>query len=146
MFKLIVAAAVTVFACGLGFPADDASSLDAWKDKGTVRPVWKGRDRHSIHTYYVTAPESPDGKRVLLFTSTGPAGHKGDVVVIERATGAVTTLAKNVMTEDAHRVACQQWVSDGRQVVYHDYRGGEWVVAVVDVATGVESVLAKGRQ
>src|SRR5207248_694216 len=79
-------------------------------------------------------------------TSTDPAGHKGDVVTVERATGAVTVLARGVVTEDAHRVACQQWVSGGRRVVFHDLRGGEGVVAAVDVAPGAGRVLAKGRQ
>lgn len=126
--------------------ADRPASLDGWGDRVTARPVLKDAGRHSMHTYYVTSPESPDGKRVLAYTSADPAGHLGDVVTVDRATGAVAVLAKGVVTEDAHRVACQQWVSAGKRVVFHDLRGGEWVVAAVDVATGAERVLAKGRQ
>jgi Tol biopolymer transport system component len=130
----------------LAFGAADPTPLGGWAGAVTVRPVLPGADRHSIHTYYATSPESPDGTRVLLYTSTDPAGHAGQVVAVDRATRAVAVLARNVVTEDAHRVACQQWVSGGRRVVFHDLRDGEWVVAAVDVATGAERVLAKGRQ
>src|SRR5262245_28533751 len=147
MLTRLSPAALLVLACGAALrAADEPGPVDAWKGKVTVRPVRKDANRHSIHTYYVTSPESPDGKRVLAYTSTDPAGHKGEVVTVERATGAVTVLAKGVVTEDAHRVACQQWVSGGKRVVFHDLRGGEWVVATVDVTTGAEQVLAKGRQ
>jgi Tol biopolymer transport system component len=125
--------------------ASAADPLQPWKN-AAVRPVLKDADRHSIHTYYVTSPESPDGSRVLLYTSADPAGHKGDVITVDRTSGAVTVLAKGVVTEDAHRVACQQWVSGGKRVVFHDLRGDEWVVAAVDVATGAERVVVKGRQ
>jgi Tol biopolymer transport system component len=55
-------------------------------------------------------------------------------------------LARGIVTEDVHRVACQQWICGGQQVVFHDLRDGKWVVAAVDVATGEEKVLAEGRQ
>jgi hypothetical protein len=55
-------------------------------------------------------------------------------------------LARDVTVEDSHRAACQQWLSGGRRVAYHDVRGDEWVVACVDVATGEQRVLARGRQ
>jgi hypothetical protein len=145
MFSRLATAAVLV-AAGLALAADPPASLAPWGDRVSVRPVLRDADRHSIHTYYVTSPESPDGKRVLMYTSADPAGHVGQVVIVDRATGAQTVLAKDVVTEDAHRVACQQWVSGGRRVVYHALRGGEWVVAAVDVTDGTERVIATGRQ
>ena len=48
--------------------------------------------------------------------------------------------------EDIHRAACQQWVSGGRRVAYHDCRDGTWVVVCVDIDGLKERVLAKGRQ
>src|SRR4051812_10473795 len=143
---VLLPAVALIVAGGAAPPAGPAAPLDAWKDGVTVRPVLTDADRHSIHTYYVTSPESPDGKRVLLYTSTDKAGHVGEVVTVERATGTTAVLAKGVVTEDAHRVACQQRVSGGRRVVYHALRGGEWVVVSVDVATGGETVIAAGRQ
>lgn len=119
--------------------------VDVWT-KARVRDVAGDAKEHTIHAYYVSSPESPDGRRVLFYTSTDPAGHSGEIRVLERGSGGVKTLASNVTVEDAHRAACQQWISGGRRIAYHDFRGGEWVVAAVDVETGAERVLAKGRQ
>lgn len=126
--------------------AADADPLAAWRSGVKVQPVAAAPDRHSIHTYYLASPESPDGRNVLYYTSATPEGHSGDIRMLERATGRETILARNVTTEDAHRAACQQWVSGGRRVVFHDVRDGVWVVACVDVATQAERVLARGRQ
>lgn len=146
MFARHAPPAILILACGIASTlADEPSPLDAWKD-ATVRPVLESAVCHTIHMYYVASPESPDGKHVLVFMSADRAGYKGDVVIVERATGKTTILARNVVTEDAHRVACQQWLSGGQRVVFQDLRDGEWVVAAVDVATGVERVLAGGRQ
>lgn len=146
MFARHAPPAILILACGIASTlADEPSPLDAWKD-ATVRPVLESAVCHTIHMYYVASPESPDGKHVLVFMSADRAGYKGDVVIVERTTGKTNNLARNVVTEDAHRVACQQWLSGGRRVVFHDLRDGEWVVAAVDVATGVERVLAGGRQ
>jgi hypothetical protein len=103
--------------------------------------------RHAIHTYYGTSPESPDGRWVLFYASTTAEGYEGEIRIRERATGKETGLARDVVCEDAHRAACQQWVSGGRRVVYHNVlKSGEWVVMCVDVETGRERLLAKGRQ
>src|SRR3712207_9381016 len=43
--------------------------------------------------------------------------------------------------------ACQQWVSGGRRVVFHNVLpSGAWVVVAVDVPTGKARLLARGRQ
>jgi hypothetical protein len=102
--------------------------------------------RHSIHTYYVTNPESPDGKHVLFFTSTHPAGYVGEVRIMERATGKETVLAENVHTEDAHRAACQQWLSGGKRVAFHEVIDKKWRVVVVDVAMLEKKVVAEDHQ
>src|SRR5262249_26108539 len=61
--------------------------------------------------------------------------------------GKVRVLSRGVVVEDAHRAACQQWVSGGRRVVFHTMlKTGEWVVLGVDVETGRERLLARGRQ
>ena len=117
-----------------------------WCDEAAVSAVLPGENRHSIHTYFNVCPESPDGRWVLYFASPTPEGHEGDLCIVERSTGEIRVLARGVVTEDAHRVACQQWVSGGRRVVFHDLRDGAWVIVSVDVETLEERVLATGRQ
>lgn len=119
--------------------------VEAWS-KARTRDVLGPAAAHTIHAYYVASPESPDGRHVLYYTSTSKDAHEGEVRILERASGATRTIAKSLVTEDAHRAACQQWISGGRRVVFHDFRGGTWVVAAVDVATLEERILAKGRQ
>jgi hypothetical protein len=122
------------------------SPLDAWKSGVAIAPV-SGSDHHSMHAYFNTVPESPDGKAVLFYASTAADGHEGEIRVRDRATGKETVLARDIVTEDAHRVACQQWVSKGRRVVFHNVLGGkEWVVVAVDVDSGKQRLLARGRQ
>ena len=117
-----------------------------WKANVRIAPVSVVPGRHSIHSYYVANPESPDGKRVLFFTSTHPAGYIGQVRMIERATGKETVLAENVHTEDAHRAACQQWLSGGKRVAFHEVVDKRWRVVVVDVETLEKKVVAEDRQ
>lgn len=111
----------------------------------TARPATSHRDRHSVHSYFNTCPESPDGKALVYFASTDPECHHGEVRVLDRASGESRVLASSVTVEDPHRTACQQWLSGGRRVVFHDLRDGQWVVVCVDLPTGSERVLARGR-
>ncbi len=129
----------------LGLLAPQASPVDPWR-KAKVRGVLPDGNAHSIHSYYVSSPESPDARGVLFYASTTKEGYEGDVCLLERASGATRTLASKVVVEDAHRAACQQWISQGRRVVYHDFRDGEWVVVCVDLEPLRSRVLAKGRQ
>jgi len=126
--------------------AAPADPLAPWLKDVNIRPVAAPSARHTIHTYYLTRPESPDGTRILFFVSTTPDGHHGDLVVLDRATGRETVIARNLDTEDAHRAACQQWISNGKRVAYHDVKDGRWSVHVVDLATGVDRKLAEDRQ
>ncbi len=121
------------------------SDVEHW-GKCRVRPVAPDAAAHSIHSYYVSTPESPDGRWVLYYTSTTKQGYEGEVRILERSSGTVKTLASKVTVEDAHRTACQQWISQGKRVVYHDFRDGEWVVVCVAIESGESRVLAKGRQ
>ena len=123
-------------------PAGDP--VAPWKN-ARAQPVSTVPDRHTIHTYFNVSPETLDGRRVLYYTSLTPEGHSGEIRMQERATGKETVLVRNLDCEDAHRVACQQWVANDRLVVFHDLRKGEVVTAVVDVETLRERVLARGR-
>jgi Tol biopolymer transport system component len=51
-----------------------------------------------------------------------------------------------VQTEDAHRVACQQWLSGGRRVAFHEHIEKKWRVVVVDVETLEKTIVAGDRQ
>jgi hypothetical protein len=121
------------------------ADLEAWKraEKRTVAP---DQALHSIHSYFNVCPESPDGKHVLYYTSTTTDGEKGDLRILERATGKETVIADGITCEDAHRAACQQWSGGGKYVVYHTLTGGRWSVRAVDISTKQERVLAMDRQ
>src|SRR6185503_8452914 len=112
-----------------------AAPLDPWRSNVSTKLVSAAADRHVFHTYYLTRPESPDGTKVLFYISKTPSGEHGDLVVSDRATGKETVIARDLDTEDAHRAACQQWISNGRRVAYHDVKNGRWSVHVVDLAT-----------
>lgn len=121
------------------------ADVQVWRS-AQKRPVAPDQNRHSIHAYFNTCPESPDGRHVLYFTSSTPEGESGDLRILERATGKETIIARDIVTEDAHRAACQQWCGGGRHVAYHNLQDGRWSVRVVDIATGKERVLATDRQ
>ena len=119
--------------------------LAPWRSGVQIKPVAPDQQRHSIHSYFNTSPESPDGKWVLFFTSTAEDGQHGEVRIRNRATGDERVLVQNLDVEDAHRAACQQWVSNGKRVVFHGERDGQWFVGAVDLDMGKERVLAPGR-
>jgi glycerophosphoryl diester phosphodiesterase len=124
--------------------ADD--SLRCWSAGVRVQRVSTTPGRHTIHSYYVCNPESPDGRRVLYYASMQANGHIGEICVLDRETGRETVLARNVHVEDAHRAACQQWVSGGRRVAYHEVRSNRWRVVVADAETGKPLVTIDDRQ
>jgi Tol biopolymer transport system component len=123
-----------------------AAPLDPWRANVSIKLVSPATDRHTTHTYYLTRPESPDGTKVLFFVSKTAAGEHGDLIVQDRATGRETVIARNIDTEDAHRAACQQWISNGKRVAYHDVKNGRWSVHVVDLDTLKDRKLAEDRQ
>jgi hypothetical protein len=122
-----------------------ADPLALWRGRVRVSPV-SSAAQHSIHAYYTATPESPDGTQILFYASTTPEGHTGSLHLVDRATGRENVLATNIEVEDAHRAACQQWVSGGRRIVFHDVRDGRWVVVALDVPSGQARVLAEDRQ
>jgi hypothetical protein len=110
-----------------------------------ITPVAPDDDRHSIHSYFNVSPESPDGSSVLYYSSGVANGEAGDIRIRDRKTGKVRVIASNITTEDAHRVACQQWISNGKRVVFHDFRNDTTAVVCVDLETGKDKVLAWDR-
>ena len=134
---------LTLAAPLFGATADDP--LAPWRANVRIGPVSPQEGRHTMHSYFNTCPESPDGRYVLFYSSTAKDGQRGEVCIRDRKTGEEKTLATNINAEDAHRVACQQWVSGGKRVVFHGERDGEWFVGCVDLDTGKERVLARGQ-
>jgi Tol biopolymer transport system component len=120
-------------------------SLAKWRNGVNIHLVSKQAGRHSMHTYFTISPESPDGNWVLFYSSTTPEGERGEIVIANRRTGQERVIARNIATEDGHRVACQQWISNGKRVVFHNFEGNEPVVMVVDLDTGKQRTLARGR-
>ena len=127
-------------------PASVIDPLARWRSGVTITPVSTVPNRHTIHNYYRTSPESPDGRWILYFASVTRDGHLGSLCLTDRESGEEKVLVENIVTEDAHRAACQQWVADGRFVVFHDFREDRWVVVTVDLDTGEEQVIAVDRQ
>ncbi len=147
------ASAVLISAASLAFatrsPAADptaADPLSAWRTGAQVRPVSTVPGRHTIHSYYLTCPESPDGSQVVFYGSTTPDAQLGNLYVQDRATGKERLIAKDIATEDAHRAACQQWTSNGRRVAYHEVRSDQWRVCTVDLNSGKQTTVAHDRQ
>jgi hypothetical protein len=130
-------------ACVAADATDDP--LAPWRKDVRIGPVSPKEGRHTIHSYFNTCPESPDGRFVLFYSSTSKDGHRGEVCIRDRKTGEEKVLATNINAEDAHRVACQQWVSGGQRVVFHGERDGEWFVACVDLDAAKERILARGK-
>ena len=143
MKTLVTLVLLSAALAGRTHAADDPVAV--WRS-AEVRPLTTQPGRHTIHTYYLTRPESPDGSRVLFYVSTTRDAHHGDLVVLDRASGKETVIARDIDTEDAHRAACQQWISNGRRVAYHDVKDGRWSVHVVDLASRQDRQLADGRQ
>lgn len=133
--------------CTLRLIAADPSGdpLAPWRENVRIGPVSPQGGRHTIHSYFNTCPESPDGRFVLFYSSTEKDGHRGEVCIRDRKTGEEKVVATNINAEDAHRVACQQWVSGGKRVVFHGERAGEWFVGCVDLDSMKERVLARGQ-
>lgn len=101
---------------------------------------------HSIHAYFNTCPESPDGTRVLYYLSGDHDAGSGELAVVERGTGRRRSLARIELVEDAHRVACQQWSDGGAAIAWHDCRRGRWTVLAAPADGGSERILAEDRQ
>ncbi|MCX7886582.1 MAG: hypothetical protein N3B01_04895 [Verrucomicrobiae bacterium] len=120
-------------------------ALAQWRGEVKIFPAAPKDGRHTIHSYFNACPESPDGRWLLFFASKTPEAQRGDIVIRNRTTGEEKVLVRDINTEDAHRVACQQWICNARRVVYHGERNGRWFTAVVDVDTGSERILARDR-
>jgi hypothetical protein len=117
-----------------------------WRTGVKIAPVSRIAARHTMHTYYLLNPESPDGRRVVFFASTDPAGHVGQICILDRQTGKEKVLADDVHTEDAHRVALQQWTANGQAIAYHEVRDHRWRVVVVDLESRSKTIVAENRQ
>src|SRR5712675_1393672 len=76
-FSMLTAAAIAGGA--------DSDPLSPWREGVKIRPVAPQQDRHSIHAYFNTCPESPDGKYVLYYTSGTATGEEGDLRILERS-------------------------------------------------------------
>ena len=72
----------------------DDDPLAAWRGGVRVRPVAPDTEGHTIHSYFNTCPESPDGKWVLFFASSKADGQFGEVRIRHRVSGEEKVLAK----------------------------------------------------
>lgn len=149
MLSLAMLSLVAVGMLSIAAAAAEPTSqypLAPWRKGVSVQPVSSVPGRHTIHSYYLTCPESPDGKQVLFYASATENGELGALYVQDRASGKERPIAQNIQTEDAHRAACQQWTSGGRRIAWHEVRSGQWRVNVADLDTGKIRPLVHDRQ
>ena len=138
------ASALPIPRLALGIGADDP--VVPWRARTKIAPLSSNESRHTMHTYYLLNPESPDGRRILFFASTDPAGQVGQICMVDRGSGKETVLADDIHTEDAHRVALQQWTANGQAVAFHEVVDGHWRVVMIDLATRARTIVAEDRQ
>jgi hypothetical protein len=144
MLRVAIPVLLTTISAPMAARAASEDPLAPWKE-ARISAVSPQDGRHTIHSYYTTSPESPDGRKLIFFASSAPDSHLGDVILRDRVSGEETALVTNLKVEDAHRVACQQWVSNGSRVVFHGQRNDEWFVSCVDLDTMKERALATGQ-
>ena len=104
---------------------------------GTMRPdlfIWRWRDgdlRRVTHGAGIRTPaSSPDGREVV---ATRCIGGACSVVVVNLATGAVTTLAEGTPLRSWSK---PRFSPDGRRIVAAVQERGPWRLALIDRATG----------
>jgi len=127
-------------------PARPDDPLAAWQSGVRVQPACPTAERHTIHAYFNTCPESPDGQWLLFYASRTADSHRGELWILNRETGKEERLVEGLEIEDAHRTACQQWISGGRRVAFHNVCEGRWSVMVVDMDGRAVRTLAQDRQ
>ena len=145
-FLATAAASSAVLSSALASRVEGLDPVAAWRTGVEIAPVSKVAGRHTMHTYYLLNPESPDGRHVVFFASTHPAGRVGQICIRDRQSGAETVLADEIHTEDAHRVTLQQWTAGGKAVAYHEVVDNRWRVVVIDIETRVKRIVAEDRQ
>lgn len=119
--------------------------LRAWADC-RIDAVVPGATGHVLHSYFNHCPESPDGRRVLYFSSTYADAQLGDLRWIDRASGESRLLWADLEVQDAHRQANQQWVCGGRAVLVMCPQDEGWAVWRIDAESAERERLAVGRQ
>jgi len=149
MHKLLASLVLLAATAPALFGADAATSGDplaAWRSGVRVGPACPVQARHTIHAYFNTCPESPDGRRLLFYASETTDSHHGALRILDRTTGEETLVTDGLEIEDAHRTACQQWISNGRRVAFHNVRDGRWSVLVADLDRRAVRTLVQDRQ
>jgi Tol biopolymer transport system component len=83
---------------------------------------------------------SPDGSQVVFIGSTGEENAEGDIWLLSIASGERVNLTNTPKFSEFH----VEFSSDGKQLVYSRAADGVFSVAVRDLETGVENVVADG--
>src|SRR3569832_729082 len=66
-----------------GLNPNSKDHVAEWRQGVKITPVSKVEGRHTMHTYYLMNPESPDGRRVVFYASKEKNGHIGQVIVFD---------------------------------------------------------------
>ncbi|MFG0247451.1 MAG: hypothetical protein ACF8OB_01085 [Phycisphaeraceae bacterium JB051] len=119
--------------------------VQSWADC-QISHVWPNQQVHSLHAYFNCCPESPDGQWIVLFVSDQADAHVGNLWLINRHNQQTILIQEQVHVEDAHRQAMQQWVSDGKYLVYMSEQNGRWQIKRFEMQTRKLTVIHDGAQ
>lgn len=120
------------------------NSIGLWRDNFSISRLAVPSENHSLHSYFNTSPESPDGKQVLFFLSPQTDALHGDLCLFDRENGGIRVLESAI--EVAHRQANQQWVCGGKFIVYMVLESEKWKVIRLDPKSMKREVMCENRQ
>lgn len=119
--------------------ADEPRPRDLWildLESGTSTALTETPD------FQETSPRwAPDGRRVVFVGTEAKDGAEGDIWTLDTVSGARRNLTSSPKIGEFH----PDWSHDGSRVVYIRVEAGAFAVAVRDVESGAETVIADGN-
>ncbi len=121
------------------YHTDEPAPRELW-----VRDVESGEDRALTSTpdFEEVSPRwAPDGRRVVFVGNPAVEEAKGDIWILDAASGERSNLTRTPGVSEFH----PDWSHDGSRVVYIRADDEGFAVAVRDLATGEETLVADGN-
>ncbi len=84
---------------------------------------------------------APDGRKVVFVGTDSNEGAQGDIWILDTVGGDRLNLTRSVTVGEFH----PDWSHDGSRVVYIRTEDGQFAVAVRDLASGTETIIADGN-
>jgi len=109
-----------------------------------VRDVETGKSTNLTQTedFQEMSPRwAPDGRRIVFVGKENVDGAEGDIWTLDTQTGKRSNLTATPSVSEFH----PEWSHDGTRVVYVRAAGGSFAVAIRDLRSGKESIVANGN-